>query len=37
MIGRHGDTPGAIGLARAVREGLEGAGITVARFSGARL
>lgn len=33
----HGDTPGAIALARSVRGGLEGAGITVARFPGARL
>lgn len=33
----HGDTPGARDLAQATRRALEAAGITVARFSGARL
>ena len=28
----HGDTPGAVGMARAVRAGLEGAGVRVAAF-----
>ena len=31
----HGDTPGAVGIAAAVREGLEGAGVTVAAPSAA--
>lgn len=29
----HGDTPGAVGLARAVRAGLEQAGVTIASFA----
>jgi 5-oxoprolinase (ATP-hydrolysing) subunit A len=29
----HGDTPGAVELARAVREALTGAGVPVAPFS----
>ena len=29
----HGDTPGAVQLARAVREALEGAGVLVAPFA----
>jgi 5-oxoprolinase (ATP-hydrolysing) subunit A len=29
----HGDTPGAVALARAVREGLERAGVKVAPFA----
>ena len=29
----HGDTPGAVDLARAVRAGLRGAGVTVAPFA----
>lgn len=32
----HGDTPGAVWLARAVRAGLEGAGIRVANLDGGR-
>lgn len=30
----HGDTPGAVGLARAVRRALEGAGVRIAPFAG---
>lgn len=30
----HGDTPGSVGLARAVREALAGAGVTVQAFAG---
>ena len=30
----HGDTPGAVELARSVRRALEDAGIDVARFAG---
>lgn len=30
----HGDTPGSLGLARALRTGLEEAGVSVRRFSG---
>jgi UPF0271 protein len=29
----HGDTPGAVGLARAVRAALEGAGVTLEPFA----
>jgi UPF0271 protein len=32
----HGDTPEAVGIARALRAGLEAAGLRVARFEGAR-
>jgi 5-oxoprolinase (ATP-hydrolysing) subunit A len=31
----HGDSPGAVAMARAVRDGLAGAGVTVAPFAGA--
>ncbi len=30
----HGDTPGAVAMARAVREALEAAGVTIAAFAG---
>ncbi len=33
----HGDTPGAVAMARAVRGALEAAGVTVAAFAGPRL
>lgn len=33
----HGDTPGAIDIARAVRAALESAGVRIAQFSGERL
>src|SRR6056297_3843306 len=32
----HGDTPEAVGIARALRDGLEAAGVRIARFDGAR-
>jgi UPF0271 protein len=32
----HGDTPEAVAIARALRAGLEAAGVRIARFEGAR-